>query len=405
MDSVILGTFILVYLGMIFGGFRGLALDRTGIVLLGMIVLLAGGAVSPERAWESVDIGTMGLLFGLMVVSAQFRLGGFYTLVSSRLDGSQSTPQRFLAQVIALAAGLSALLANDIICLAITPVLIGICAKRRLNPMPFLLGLACASNIGSAATLIGNPQNMLIGQQLDLSFVGYLMAAIVPSVLGLAACWGIIARIYRGRWELEFSVPNVETPAYDRRQTMKGALVLGALVVIFLTGWLPREVAALGAAGVLLLSRRLASPKFLSLVDWNLLIMFFGLFVINQAMEDSGMLREGVAFLLRQGVDLAHAGWLFVVTVVLSNTVSNVPAVILLLKSTTHPMAGVILGIASTFAGNLILVGSIANIIVAEQAAKLGVQFSPAEHARTGVPVTLASLAIAAIWLYFYAMM
>jgi len=166
MDPVVLTVFVLVYAGMVFGGFRGLALDRTGIVLLGAIAMMAFGRLTPEQAWHCVDFPTIGLLFGLMVVSAQFRMGGFYTMVARRLTAGASGPGVFLAQIIAIAALLSALLANDIICLALTPVLIEIAAARRLNPMPFLIGLACASNVGSAATLIGNPQNMLIGQLL-----------------------------------------------------------------------------------------------------------------------------------------------------------------------------------------------------------------------------------------------
>jgi len=397
---LILGTFVLVYIGMIFGGFRGLALDRTGIVLLGTIVLMAGGAVSPDRAWASVDVGTMALLFGLMVVSAQFRLGGFYTLVSQRMARGESSPKVFLVQVMGLSAMLSALLANDIFCLAVTPVVIEICSRRRMNPIPFLLALACSANIGSAATLIGNPQNMLIGQGLALPFGGYTLRALVPTLLSLVACGWIIARQFDGRWSFDTPPIEVETPSFDARQSFKGGIVLTALVVVFVGGWIPREVAALAAAGVLLLSRRMASPKFLGLVDWNLLILFFGLFVINGALEDSGLLARGVGYLQSVGVDLAHGGWLFAATVLLSNTVSNVPAVMLLIKSTSHPDAGMILAMASTLAGNLILVGSIANIIVAEQSAKLGIELSAREHARTGIPVTCVTLAIAGLWMF-----
>ncbi len=399
MASLILTTFVLVYVGMIFGGFRGLALDRTGIVLLGAIVMVSSGGLSLEEAWRSIDVPTIALLFGLMVVSAQFRLGGFYTFVSLRLERVESTPGAFLAQSMALAAALSALLANDIICLAITPVLIDICSRRGLNPMPYLIGLACASNIGSAATLIGNPQNMLIGQVLALDFARYAAQAFLPSAAALAAAWWIIARAYRGNLHRAFSVPRHEMPEFNPYQTGMGVVVLGVLVAVFLWGGFPREIAALAAAGVLLLSRRMASPKFLGLVDWNLLLMFFGLFVINGAMQHSGLLEAGVRRAMELGVDLGSAPWLFGVTLVLSNTVSNVPAVMLLLPSTTHPDAGLILALVSTFAGNLILVGSIANIIVAEQAAKLGIDFSAREHMRCGIPVTLASLVIAAVWL------
>lgn len=399
MDWAVLLIFVFVYTGMIFGGFRGLALDRTGIVLLGAIAMMAAGKLGPEEAWHSVDFPTIALLFGLMVLSAQFRLGGFYTLVAQRLMAAPAAPGIFLAQVIALSAVLSALLANDIICLALTPVLIDICRGRRLNPMPFLLGLACASNAGSAATLIGNPQNMLIGQVLRLDFLAYSAAALVPSVLACAITWAVIMKLYGRRWEGDVAEGVIAVQPFDAWQTSKGLAVLAALVVLFVWEPFPREVAALAAGGVLLLSRRMASPRFLSLVDWNLLVLFIGLFMVNRALADSGMLELAVEGLRRGGFDLSDGGILYVTSAVLSNLVSNVPAVMLLLPSTGHPDAGVLLAISSTFAGNFILVGSIANIIVAEQAAKLGVHFGAREHARTGVPVTLLSLLVGAGWL------
>jgi Na+/H+ antiporter NhaD/arsenite permease-like protein len=400
MDSVTLAVFVVVYTGMIFGGFRGLALDRTGIVLLGAIAIMAAGRLTPEEAWRCVDFPTIGLLFGLMVISAQFRLGGFYTMVARRLTAGSSSPGAFMAQLLAVSAGLSALLANDIICLALTPVVIEIAAARRLNPIPFLIGLACSSNIGSAATLIGNPQNMLIGQLLHLPFLPYLVDAIVPVLVGLVACWLILWLLYRQRWSGSLELAPIEGQPFDLWQTTKGILVLGGLIVFFLWPTVPREVAALGAAGILLMSRRMASPRFLSLIDWNLLVLFIGLFIINHALAESGMLGDAVAWLRGSGVDPDNGPVLFGSSAVLSNLVSNVPAVMLLLPSTSHPDAGLNLAVASTFAGNFILVGSIANIIVAEQAARLGVTFGAAEHARAGIPITLVTLAIAAIWLF-----
>lgn len=382
---------------MIAGRVRGLALDRTGIVLLGTIVLIGAGRLTLEEAWRAVDVPTIVLLFGLMVVSAQFRLGGFYTAITQRLGRNQSTPSLFLLVVILAAGGLSALLANDIICLAMAPVLIDLCRQRGLRPLPFLIALACAANIGSAATLIGNPQNMLIGQVLQLSFARYTAIALIPTLLGLLACWAILHGLTKGLWsEPPTTLEVTETP-FDRWQTAKGIVVLTALVVTFLFQWLPREVAALIAAGVLLTSRRMASRNFLALVDWNLLLLFIGLFVVNHAFAESGMLDSTLATLRGQGIDPSHAPTLFGLTVVLSNMVSNVPAVMLLLPATSHPMAGEILALASTLAGNLILVGSIANLIVVEEARKKGISISWTTHLRYGLPVTFATLAIAAV--------
>jgi Na+/H+ antiporter NhaD/arsenite permease-like protein len=399
-DAVVLLVFGFVYLGMVLGEIPGLALDRSGVALLGAIALVATGRVAPQAAWNAVDVPTMALLFGLMVVSAQFRLGGFYARVTRRLAAAEVSPDVMLALVILVTGGLSALLANDIVCLAVAPLLVEGCARRGLDPVPFLLALACAANVGSAATLIGNPQNMLIGQRLGLPFAGYLLDAGVPALLGLAAVWAVVRMTVGGRWRAHTPIPQVEDPTFSTWQTTKGAVVLVALVLAFLFTELPRDALALSAAGVLLLSRHTASRHVIGLVDWHLLVLFIGLFVVNHALADSGALSAGLNWLARFGVDLARPAVLFVTTVVLSNLVSNVPAVMLLLPTSTHALTGPVLGLSSTLAGNLLLVGSIANLIVVEQAAQLGVRISWRVHARVGVPVTILTLALAAMWLF-----
>jgi Na+/H+ antiporter NhaD/arsenite permease-like protein len=398
-DTWVVLVFGFVYLGMVLGEIPGLALDRTGVALLGALALIASERVTPEAAWRAVDVPTLALLFGLMVVSAQFRLGGFYAWVTRRAAGARVSPAVLLGLVVAVAGGLSAVLANDIVCLAVAPLLIEGCARRGLDPVPFLLALACAANVGSAATLIGNPQNMLIGQTLHLSFVGYLGDAAVPALLGLVVVWGIVAASVRGSWFKPTSVPQVDEAGLNRWQTGKGLVVLGLLLLGFVFAPIPREVLALAAAAVLLTSRRMASRDILGTVDWHLLVLFVGLFVVNFALADSGTLAVATHALERGGVDLSRPGVLFPLTVVLSNLVSNVPAVMLLLPQATRPDAGALLALASTLAGNLLIVGSVANIIVVDQAARLGVRIGWRQHARVGVPVTLATLAIAAGWL------
>jgi Na+/H+ antiporter NhaD/arsenite permease-like protein len=402
-DYVVVGVFVLVYLGMVLGELPGLKLDRTGIALLGAIVLVASERLTLDEAWAAIDVPTMALLLGLMVVSAQFRLGGFYTAVTRRLGASDHTPRGLLALVIVTAGGLSAVLANDIVCLAMAPVLVEGCARRGLNPVPYLIALACASNVGSAATLIGNPQNMLIGEVLGLSFARYLRDGGVPALVGLGVVWTVIGRAWQERWHRPMVVPEVAVPPYDRWQTLKGLLVLTAVMGAFLfTNW-PREEVALAAAGIILVSTQMASREMLGLVDWHLLVLFAGLFIVNAAVAQSGVL-GGVLMTFRMAsVDLAHPGVLFGVTAVLSNLVSNVPAVMLLLPVASHELAGPVLALASTLAGNLLIVGSIANLIVVDQARRLGVEIDWRTHARLGIPITLATLALAAAWLYFIA--
>lgn len=394
-----LAVFLAVYAGMVLGEVPGLAVDRTGIALLGAIALLVTGRTDLERATAAVHGPTLALLFGLMVASAQLRLGGFYTWLTRWIAVRAPSPEGLLALLVAAAGGLSAVLANDIVCLAMAPIVVEGCARRRLDPVPFLLALACASNVGSAATLIGNPQNMLIGQSLGLGFASYLVDAGPPAAAGLAIVYVLLRRAARDAAGRGPAPPDVDAPAFDRWQSAKGGLVVTALVAAFLLAPWPREVLALGAAGLLLTSRRMASREILGLVDWHLLVLFAGLFVVNDALAASGAPARALAALRESGWPLEEPAWLFGASVVLSNLVSNVPAVMLLLPAAVHPLAGPTLALSSTLAGNLVLVGSIANLIVAEQAGRLGVPIDWRTHARAGIPVTLATLAVSAAWL------
>jgi Na+/H+ antiporter NhaD/arsenite permease-like protein len=400
--GTVLAVFVVVYAGMLLGGLPFLQLDRTGVALLGAIAIVGLGVLTPEQAALSIHLPTLLLLFSFMVISAQMRLGGFYTRVTLGIAALRISAPMLLLAVILVVAALSAVFSNDVICLAVAPVLADACLHRRLDPVPYLLGLACAANIGSAATLIGNPQNMLIGQVLGLSFAGYFLEAIVPVLLGLAAAWAVIAWQARGRWVTVLEDPpperREEYAGYDRWQTAKGLGVAAALLGAFLLTDLPREVLALGGAGLLLMSRKLHSHKMLGLVDWELLILFIGLFVVNHALERTGLTAAAVAWLAQAGAPLSDTGPLFVATLVLSNVVSNVPAVMLLLPAASEPFSGPMLALVSTLAGNFFIVGSIANIIVVDAARRRGIAIDWRSHARAGVPVTLISLAVTAGW-------
>ena len=399
MDPVVVTVFALVYVGMILGEFPGLRLDRSAMALLGAIALVATGRLSLDAAWSAIDAPTIALLFSLMVISAQFRLAGFYAAVTRHLGRSQHSERGLLALVILAAGGLSAILANDIVCLAMAPVLVQLCTERRLNPVPYLLALACAANVGSAGTLIGNPQNMLIGQTLQLSFAGYLVDGGVPALLGLGIVWLVIAFMFSNAWQLAATTVSVNAPPFDRWQTSKATVVTIVVIAAFLfTSW-PREIVALAAAGALLISRSMPSRKLLAEVDWELLLLFIGLFVVNHALAQSGFVSGLLMASRAAGADLTHPGVLFAATAVLSNIVSNVPAVMLLLPAARDPIAGPVLALSSTLAGNLVIVGSIANIIVVDQAARLGIVIDWRAHARVGVPVAILTLVLAAAWL------
>jgi Na+/H+ antiporter NhaD/arsenite permease-like protein len=413
-DWAVVLVFVLVYLGMILGGVPRLKLNRSGVALLGAIAMIGLGAVSTEQAARAVDLPTVLLLFSFMVVSAQMRLGGFYTAVTQQVAALSLGPNALLGAIIFVAGTLSAVFSNDIICLAMTPVVARLCLRRQINSVPFLIALACAANIGSAATLIGNPQNMLIGSVMHLPFGGYMRQALWPVVLSLVVLWAWLvwgpgARTAHYRPEQpggELQTPHqaaeidddwLATLPFDSWQTLKGLTVATVLMLIFLFTDLPREVAALVGAGVLLLSRRFHSSHVLGFVDWELLVLFMGLFVVNHAFAATGLAAQAVAALATLGMHLSESVSLLVTGVVLSNLVSNVPAVMLLLPHLHGVDAGVTLALVSTLAGNLLLVGSIANLIVVDLAAKSGVVIDWRMHARIGLPVTLLTLGV--VWL------
>ena len=401
--AAVVAVFATVYLGMFLGGLPTLKLDRSGVALLGAIAMIAITGETVDTAARAVDLPTLVLLFAFMVVSAQLRMSGFYAAVARRVGAMPLSRPGLLAALIGVAGALSAVFSNDVVCLAMTPVVARLCLQRGLPPVPFLLGLACAANIGSAATLIGNPQNMLIGSVLQLSFSGYLRAALPPVLASLVLLWAWLAWGPGARGDgVRATMPppgGTPEPVLDTWQTTKGLAVAGVLMVVFLcTDW-PREVAALVGAAVLLLSRRLHSAQVMGDVDWLLLLLFIGLFVVNRALDATGLAGQAVAWLAAQGVHLAEPGPLLVVGVALSNLVSNVPAVMLLLPHLQGHQAGATLALVSTFAGNLLLVGSIANLIVADLARQAGIAIDWRRHAATGVPVTLGSLLLLWGWM------
>ncbi len=394
MDLFVASVFCIVYLGMALGGLPLLQLDRTGIALLGAIAMVAGGALRIDQARSAVHLPTLLLLFSFMVISAQMRLGGFYDEVARRIARQRWSDGTMLAVWIVVVAAMSAVFGNDIVCLAATPILIDALRRRGSAPLPFLIALACAANVGSAATLVGNPQNILIGESLHLSFGGYLRTAWPPVLGGLLLTWLLLRPRLRRAERVAVADPAAD---FDRWQSAKGGLVVAVVGALFLFSDLPRDVVALAGAGVLLSSRKLHSRQMLGLVDWNLLVLFIGLFVVNAALQQSGLPQRALQQLMAWGIPLQHHAVWLTLGFVLSNLVSNVPAVMLLMPSTPAGL-GPGLALATTFAGNLFLVGSIANLIVADAAQHRGLQLGWREHARTGVPLALCTLVLT-LWL------
>ncbi|GLR80525.1 anion transporter [Azospirillum oryzae] len=402
MTATILILFTATYLGMALGRFPGLSIDRTGIALVAAILLLAAGALDTTQLVAAVDFPTIFILLGLMILSAQYAGSGFYDWCALRVAQAARSPARLLAVIVLVAGGLSAVLANDVVVFAMTPMLCLGLQARKLDPRPYLIALAGAANAGSAATLIGNPQNILIGQIGHLDFWRFLAVCGGPALAAMAIVYGTVWLVWRGRFGMPQEGGGQVAPVtLDRWQLGKAVVATLVLLVLF-TRDIPQEHAVLLVAGVMMISRRMASRDMLGMVDWHLLVLFAALFAINHALGLTGIPAALVG-------DLQAAGWLpdrlavmLPLALAGSNSIGNVPAVILLLAAWPSPPEGALYGLAllSTLAGNLLLPGSLANIIVAERAAASGVRLGFVEHARCGVPMALLSMALAAVWLW-----
>src|SRR5215470_3339687 len=400
----ILTIFVLTYVGMAIGRIPGLRTDRAGLALVAAVLMIVITGADLRRASEWVDLSTLALLFGLMVLSAQFGICGFYDYCADRITHAPGGPQRLLAITVAVVALLSAVLTNDIITFAVPPLLCLGLTARRLNPIPYLIGLAAAANIGSAATVIGNPQNILIGQVGGLDFWRFLAICGVPALLGLGVIQAVICWQWRGRWQLpepaEPAAP-AQASAIHRRSLAKAAVITAALLVAFGVG-APRDLAALFAAAALFMSRRVETRALVGEVDWSLLMLFGGLFVVTGVVADLPQTQALFRDLIDAGLLPDRLTVLAPLTLVMSNTIGNVPSDILLLQVWHQPPREALYALAllSTFAGNLLLTGSLANIIVAERAAAVGASLPFLAHARAGIPITLLTSAIAALWLW-----
>jgi len=402
MTATVVALFAVTYLGMALGRFPGLRIDRTGIAVVATILLLAVGALTTQQVVEAIDFPTLFILFGLMILSAQYAASGFYDWCALRIAGAARSPARLLAVTVAVAGGLSAVLANDVVAFAMTPMLCVGLKARGLDPRPYLIALAGAANAGSAATVIGNPQNILIAQMGGLDFWRFLAACGVPALVAMAIVYAVVWLVWRERLRLPATADGAGEPAaLDRWQLGKAVAATVALLVLFASP-LPEVTGVLLVAGAILVSRRLASRDMLGMVDWHLLVLFAGLFAVNRALHLTGIPAELVAQLSAAGWWPDRLGVLAPLALASSNTVGNVPAVVLLLSVWNGPPEGALYGLAllSTLAGNLLLPGSLCNIIVAERAALAGVPLGFREHARCGVPMTLLSMAFAMLWLW-----
>jgi Na+/H+ antiporter NhaD/arsenite permease-like protein len=390
------------YLALALGRIPGLSIDRAGIALVGAGLMVASGALSIEDAYRAVDLDTITLLLGMMIVVANLRLSGFFALANGWIMAHARRPLALLGAIVATSGVFSAFLVNDAICLVLTPLVLELTLALGRRPIPYLLAVAMASNVGSTATITGNPQNIMIGSFSHIPYAKFTFALAPIALVGLAMTAALIALFNRDEF---FAGGRLEaTPikvTFNRVLVVRAALATLILIAAFFAGIAPAK-AAIIIGGLLLLTRRVKSRRIYAQIDWSLLLMFAGLFIIVAGAQHMLLSPDVIAGAGRLHLDQIPA--LAAVTAVLSNIVSNVPAV-LILKPFVEPLsdpakAWLTVAMASTLAGNFTVLGSIANLIVVQRASASGVTISFWDYFRIGAPLTLITLLIGTLWLW-----
>jgi Na+/H+ antiporter NhaD/arsenite permease-like protein len=396
--AIFAGTYLVIAIGKL----PGYYLDRAGAALLGASLMVGLGALPLDEAYRAIDFDTIALLLGMMIVVANLRLSGFFRLANNWVVTRAHHPVVLLAAIVLVAGSFSAFLVNDTICLVMTPLVLDLVTRLKRNPIPYLLAIPMASNIGSTATITGNPQNMIIGGLSHIPY-GTFAAALWPvAASGLVLTIILIAVGYYREFLTRDRLPTVAAGSAHHHGplVLKSVVVTAAMVVLFFAGQPVAKVAIIGGA-LLLFTRRVKANKVYREIDWPLLVMFVGLFVVVAGLEKTVLTPGAVAAVGRLRLETVPV--LSIVTAALSNLVSNVPAVLVLKPFVANlhdpQRAWLIVAMASTLAGNFTLVGSVANLIVAQRAQAQGVTLGFWEYLKIGAPLTLLTIAVGAWWL------
>ena len=397
--------FGLTYAGIAFNRLPRLSVDRPWSAFTGAVLMVLAGVLTLDEAWQAVNAPTIVLLLGMMVLNVFLEEAGFFELAAEFVLRRARTPARILIGLSLLSGVLSALFLNDTVCLMLTPPLLIILRRTALPATPFLLTLAMSANVGSVMTITGNPQNMLVGNYSGWMYGEFLLWMLPVGIAGLVVMTAVIVWFYgpqmRAVGWISMETATADFPASRNRPLLvKTLLVLGAVLIGFVaTSDLP--LAAACGAAVLLLWSGESPTRIFARVNWVLLLFFAGLFIVVHGLERTGLVADLAAWARPMyGDNLATQTPVFcVLTVVASNVVSNVPFVVLVrdvVPTMLEPrLMWLMLAMASTFAGNLTIPGSVATLIVLE-AAKDSATIRYWEFLRVGLVVTLLTVAVGA---------
>jgi len=400
-DAAAISIFATTYLVIAAGKLPGFYLDRAGAALLGASLMVALGVLSLDEALVLIDFDTIALLLGMMIVVGNLRLSGFFRLVANWVVTRAHHPLLLLAAVIITSGFFSAFLVNDTVCLALTPLVLDLVLRLRRDPVPYLLAVAMASNAGSVTTITGNPQNIMIGSFSQISYGAFAASLSPVAATALAVTFALIALFHPAEFWTRERLQGAPAPVHAYRPlAIKAVAVTSAMMAGFFAGLEPAKL-ALVAGSVLLVTRAVRSEKIYREIDWPLLLMFAGLFIVVSGFEKALLSPQLIAEIGRQHLDRMPV--LAVVTAALSNLVSNVPAVLVLkpfVAALPDPRrAWLVAAMAATLAGNLTILGSVANLIVVQRAARRGVTIGFWQYFRVGAPVTVLTILVGLWWL------
>jgi Na+/H+ antiporter NhaD/arsenite permease-like protein len=404
---LILLIFILTYVFVAIQNIPGLKIDRPAGVVIGSTLLILTGLLTIREAYSFIDWDVITFLLGMMVMIAYLEFAGFFGYIAYWLVKVSHSTSGLLWATILSSALLSAFFVNDTICLLFTPIILKATRFRKLNPIPYLIAIATASNVGSALTITGNPQNMYIGIQSAIPFLRFSLVMFIPVAIGIGLIYLVISLLYRKEINRNTLLPfEALPPELKNNLAFKTLGALAVTLILFIIG-IGYPLAAMVGASIIFLIGRVPHRYVLKELDWSVLLFFAGLFIVMGAFEKAGYMVRVLTFAGQYVTQANLSGFLGLsaLTVVLSNLVSNVPAVILMKPLVAHLGGGtrlwLLLAMASTFAGNLTLVGSVANLIVAEKAQAQRVRLGFFDYLRAGLPITILTIVIGTLWIYW----
>lgn len=403
-ETIALVVFIITYIGIIFTRLPKVNIDRPSAAFVGAVAMMCLGIVDFSQAVSFIDFNTIFLLLGMMIVISALKADGLFNIVAQKTLAFANTRTKLLVCIVLISGIGSAFLVNDAVVLIFTPVIISICKRASLNPLPYLIAEILSSNVGSVMTITGNPQNMLIGLNSGISYADFMLHLLPVSLISMAITVVVIWFVYRK----EFSLSTPLRYSEDTEPKQHGAYASSIIFVLLVAGFflgkilqLPICVIALAAAALIILFSKHKPTELLKEVDWVLLLFFASLFVVVGAVQQTGVLDK--VFSISISKDFSGLLSVHGISLVMSQILSNVPYTVLMLpimNAVADQTLWLALASASTLAGNATIIGAMANIIVIESSERFGVKIGFWEFFKSGILVTLLSFGVSLLCLW-----